>query len=113
VSNFAAGAAIAVLLFGTLFAWNNAGAAEHPLGMPRIVFCDAFLKQVAQKMPMSYAKFIKRTDGEGMPVSSDRRHWDGLKSSYLTVEIHLNLVKGGIVTCPNGETKPFGVWDSP
>ncbi len=104
---------MAVLFIGTLLARNDAGATEHPLGMPRIVFCDSFLKQVAQRMPMNYAEFIKLTDGEGMPVSSDRRHWDGLKNSYLTVEIHLNLVKGGIVTCPSGETKPFGAWDSP
>lgn len=93
--------------------WHGASAGEHPLGMPHLIFCDAFLKKVAQKMPMSYADFIKFTDGEGMPISPDRRHWDGQKNSFLTVDLHLNFVKGGLVTCPNGEAKPFGVWDVP
>ena len=91
----------------------QARAAEHSLGMPDLVFCDAFLKKVSSKMPMPYKEFIKLTDGEGMPVASDRRHWDGSKNSYLTVNLHLDFVKGGLVACPNGDLKIFGVWDIP
>jgi hypothetical protein len=79
--------------------------------MPHEVFCDAFVKSVASKMPMPNAEFIKLTDGEGMPVAADRRHWDGLKGSYLTIALHLGFVKGGVVTCPSGKTKTFGAWN--
>jgi hypothetical protein len=83
------------------------------LGCPHIIFCDAFLKKIPQKMTMLYTDFIKLTDGEGMPVSADRRHWDGEKNSYLSIDLHLNFVKESLVTCPNGESKSFWVWDIP
>lgn len=89
-----------------------AAANDHPLGMPHKVFCDAFVKTVAHKMPMRYLDFIKYTDGEGMPVSPEARHWDGLRNSYLTVILHLGFVKGGMVTCPNRTVLTFGAWDA-
>ena len=95
------------------FVSNVARAEEHALGMPHMIFCDAFVAKISKKMPMPYADFIKFTDGEGMPVAPNRRHWDGEKNSYLSIDLHLNFVKGGLVTCPNGDEKSFGVWDAP
>jgi hypothetical protein len=106
-----------VLAFGFLacvfLGGGAARAKQHPLRMPHIIFCDAFLKRIPQKMPMAYTDFIMLTDGEGIPVSADRRHWDGEKNSYLSIDLHLNFVKGGMVTCPNGESRTFGMWDIP
>jgi hypothetical protein len=92
-----------------------AAHAEHPLGMPAMVFCSAFQRKASVKWPMRYQDFIKLTDGDGMPGGTpDLRHWDGLKSSYLSVILHsvgtVTVVKGGLITCPNGNLLTFGNW---
>lgn len=102
---------IAALSIALFFA--SADAEEHALGMPNIVFCTAFAKKVSAKMPMPYKDFIKLTDGDGMPIRAERRHWDGKNNSYLSIDLHTNFVKGGLITCPNGESIPFGAWDVP
>jgi hypothetical protein len=98
---------ILILIFVVIISTN--ALATHPLGMPNIVFCTSFYNKVNHKMPMLYKDFIKLTDGEGMPVSETRRHWDGKKNSYLTIDVVHNgvWVKAGIVTCPNGDEKEF------
>ena len=100
---------IAAHIIALFFA--SAHAEEHALGMPKIVFCGAFAKKVSTKMPMLYKDFIKLTDGEGMPISAERRHWDGKSNSYLTINLHTNFVKAGLITCPDGKSIPFGAWD--
>ncbi len=87
------------------------GLDGHKLGMPKIVFCTSFYNKVSHKIPMRYKDFIKLTDGEGMPISETKRHWDGSKDSYLSVDIINDMgqiwVKSGLITCPNGNMLEF------
>jgi len=113
-----------IALIGAALISPTLCADEHSLGMPNMVFCKDFLKKVAAiKTPIHYQEFIKLTDGDGMPPcgSSDpemppcHSHWDGLHNSYLTVKLYyfgtIVIVKGGLVTCPNGDQLPFGAWE--
>lgn len=100
----------ATVAIATVLMASTAGAHPHPLGTPHIVFCDQFVREVAGHLPIRYSLFVRYTDGAGMPIAADRRHWDGLRGSYLTVELYRGFVKGGFVSCPGGATKTFGAW---
>lgn len=82
--------------------------AAHPLGQPNMVFCKAFVEKVRKlPTPVKYADLVKLTDGEGMPVSQTRRHWDGTGNTFLTVEIADGVITSGVATCADGEQLQF------
>lgn len=87
-----------------------ADTAEVQPGTPNIIFCEDFVKNISKRIPMPYQSLIKLTGGEGIVVAQDSRHWEGISNSYLTVVLHSNLVKGGLVSCPNGDLFTFGDW---
>ena len=74
----------------------------HELGMPHMVFDKAFAKRI--HFLMKYDDLTTLTDGEGMPVAADRRHWDGIRGTYLTVWLYQGRVKAANVTTGDGDT---------
>ncbi|MDR3629948.1 MAG: hypothetical protein P4L42_06400 [Desulfocapsaceae bacterium] len=89
-----------------------------------MTFCAQFVDKVSPRMPMPYKEFITFTNGEGQPSGLDTipdpyRHWDGMEGKTHTSSLNVLIirkggqdwVKGGMVTCPNGRTIQFGIWE--